>query len=102
MFDCLKNISNSVVLVVSPLVSLMVEQVKSLAKRRVCCAIMSDRIIPQSFYFSEKDVDKYKVIFTAPEAVIGVERWRSLLSTPVFSERIVTVAGDEAHCVCKW
>ena len=90
MFDCLKNISNSVVLVVSPLVSLMVEQVKSLTKRGVCCAIVSDRIIDQSFYFSEKDVDRYKVIF------------RSLLSTPVFSERIVTVAGDEAHCVSKW
>lgn len=102
VFDCLKNISNSVVLVVSPLVSLMVEQVKSLAKRGVCCAIMSDRIIDLSFYSSEKDVDRYKVLFTAPEAVIGVERWRSLLSTPVFSERIVTVAGDEAHCVCKW
>ena len=61
VFDCLKNISNSVVLVVSPLVSLMVEQVKSLAKRGVCCAIMSDHIIDLSFYSSEKDVHGYKV-----------------------------------------
>ncbi len=55
------------------------------------------------FLFSEKDIDKYKVVFTAPEAVIGVERWRSLLSTPSekSSERIVTVAVDEAHCVSK-
>ncbi len=64
---------------------------------------MSDRSVV-NMLFSEKDIDKYKVVFTAPEAVIGVERWRSLLSTPSekFSERIVTVAVDEAHCVSKW
>lgn len=103
VFDRLRNVSNSLVLVVSPLISLMVDQVKSLAKRGVCCAIMSDcSVVDQSFLFSEKEVDKYKVIFTSPEAVIGIERWRNLLSTPTFSERIVTVAIDEAHCVSKW
>ena len=103
VFDRLKKVSNSVVLVVSPLISLMLDQAKSLAKRGVCCAIMSDRsVVDKSFLFSEKDIDKYKIVFTSPEAVIGVERWRSLLSTPTFSDRIVTVAVDEAHCVSKW
>ncbi len=48
------NVSNS---------PLMVDQAKSLAKRG---AIMSDRsVVNKSFLFSEKDIDKYKVIFTA-------------------------------------
>ncbi len=77
VFHRLKNVSNSVVLVVSLLISLMLDQAKSLAKRG---AIMSDRSV-----VDKKDIDKYKIVFTSPEAVIGVERWRS---TPTFSDRI--------------
>lgn len=93
----------SLVLVVSPLVSLMIDQVMSLKKRGVCAAIMSDhKRVDQSVLLCEKDIDKYHLIFTAPEAVIKVERWRQLLSEPSVSRRIVAIAVDEAHCVSKW
>ena len=106
IYECLPFVfakQNSLVLVVSPLVSLMIDQVKSLKKRGVCAAIMSDhKVNDQSVLLCEEDMVKCRLIFTAPEAVIKVERWRQLLSEPTVSHRIVAIAVDEAHCVSKW
>ena len=109
IYECLPfvfetlNERKSLVLVVSPLVSLMIDQVKSLKKRGVCAAIMSDhRLVDPSVLLCEQDMDKYHLIFSAPEAVVKVERWRQLLTDPNVSRRIVAIAVDEAHCVSKW
>ena len=45
---------------------------------------------------------KYSLVFSAPEAVIGLAKWREKLLTSPLHDRIVAVAVDEAHCVCKW
>ena len=93
----------SVVLVVSPLVSLMVEQVSSLMARGVSAAIMSSqRDIDKQFLACDQSLNKYSLLFAAPEAVVGEQKWKEkLLQAPLHS-RIVAVAVDEAHCVSKW
>ena len=102
VFEKLKKVS-SLILVVSPLVSLMVDQVQSLRKRGVQCSIMSDLGgVDQSLLLTEKNVDKCRLVFAAPEAVIRVDRWRKLLSRSAVSRRIAAIAVDEAHCVSKW
>ena len=45
---------------------------------------------------------KFSLLYAAPEAIISVEKWRTVLLNPPLSERIVAVAIDEAHCVSKW
>ena len=96
----------SVVLVVSPLVSLMADQVASLRSRGVSAAIIghSGAVTDKNLLATEKDLTagKYRLLFTAPEAIVGVEKWREIVQTPPLSERIVAVAVDEAHCVSKW
>lgn len=96
----------SVVLVVSPLVSLMVDQVASLRSRGVSAAIIgySSAVTDQKLLATVKDVaaGKYSLLFSAPEAIIGVEKWREIVQIPPLSERIVAVAVAEAHCVSKW
>ena len=96
----------SVVLVVSPLVSLMADQVASLRSRGVSAAIIghSGAVTDKNLPATEKDLTagKYRLLFTAPEAIVGVEKWREIVQTPPLSERIVAVAVDEAHCVSKW
>ena len=96
----------SVVLVVSPLVSLMVDQVANLRSRGVSAAIIghSGAVTDKKLLAAEKDLTagKYNLLFTAPEAIIGVEKWREIVQTSPLSERIVAVAVDEAHCVSKW
>jgi superfamily II DNA helicase RecQ len=77
-----RSTNRSVVLVVSPLVSLMVDQVNSLRSIGVGAAIMS---IGQAggqqareLLVDERDVEegKLSLLFGAPEVIVGSERWR--------------------------
>ncbi len=95
----------SVVLVVSPLVSLMIDQVRSLSSRGVPAGILSsNRGIDQDLVATARDVSggKYRLLYTAPEAVIEDHSWRMLLLEPPLSSTLVAIAVDEAHCVYKW
>ena len=50
---------------------------------------------------SELHAIKFSILFSAPEAIVVVEKWRTVLLNPLLSERVVAVAVDEAHCVSK-
>ena len=91
----------SIVLLISLLVSLMVDQVCNLRERGVMAAILSgDPGVPQEFQATVADVrsTKYSLLYAAPEAVVGYDKWRTVLLNPPLSERVVAVAIDEAHC----
>ena len=95
--------SYSMVLVISPLVSLMVDQVTSLQQRGVTAAILSTQSsVADELTVRVSNINQYSILFCAPEAIVGVEKWRKILSNTSTSERIVAVAVDEAHCVSKW
>lgn len=98
--------SRSTVLVISPLISLMSDQVTSLRKRGVSAGIISsgDRV-DKTLVAPEQTLlipGKYSILFSSPEAIIGVSKWRDLLLSFPLSERVVAVAVDEVHCVSKW
>ena len=98
--------SRSTVLVVSPLVSLMSDQVSSLRGRGVSAAILSSyEVSDKSILASDKALQTpgmFSLLFTSPEAVIGATKWREKLVDFPLNERIVAVAVDEVHCVSKW
>ena len=94
---------HSVVLVISPLVSLLVEQVGSLRKHGVSEAILSrNRGIDKCRLASDKDFEegRFNLPFSAPDAIIGSDRWRAMLLKPSLCGHVVAV--NEAHCVSKW
>ena len=96
---------HSVVLIVCPLVSLMVDQVSELKTRGIQAAILSgNRDVEPRLTATETDVQagKFTHLYTSPEAVIGVDRWRRMLVESPLSEQVVAVVIDEAHCVYKW
>ena len=95
----------SIVIVVSPLVSLMVDQVASLRSRGMRAAIMSGhRGVDSELLATDRNVEtgKFSLLFCAPEAIIASEKWREMLLRPPLSKIVVAVAIDEAHCVSKW
>ena len=97
--------SYSIVLVISPLVSLMVDQVISLRARGVTAAVLSGhRGVAKELQATVSDIRamKFSLLYAAPEAIIGEDKWRTMLVNPPLSERVVAVAIDEAHCVSKW
>lgn len=93
---------SSTVLVVSPLVSLIVDQVESLRKRGVDSSVItSGSELAKPFLASESSLCGDSLLFCAPEALV-LPRWRAALEKPAVFERVVAVVVDEAHCVSKW
>lgn len=96
----------STVIVISPLISLMTDQVTSLRKRGVSAAILSRRQgVDKDLLATDKDLGtpgKFSLLFCAPEVVIGSERWSDKFLEFPLSIRIVAIAVDEAHCVSRW
>ena len=95
----------SVVIVVSPLVSLMVDQVSSLQSHGISAAILSGNSgVDKKYLVNERDVKtgRYRFLYSCPEAIAAGEKWKQLLLEPPLSDTVVAVAVDEAHCVFKW
>ena len=95
----------SVVVVISPLVSLMVDQVASLLSRGVPAAILSGNSgVDKKFLATEEEIKTgcYRFLYSCPEAIVGTERGKHFLQEPPMSHSVVAVAVDEAHCVYKW
>ena len=96
---------SSAVLVVSPLVSLMVDQVQKLRSRCAKASIISSGAgivaVAQELLATDASLQHDSLLFCAPESLMK-RRWREALENPLVSSRIVAVILDEAHCVSKW
>ena len=102
VFDDKLGKDNSVAIVVSLLISLMVDQVQSLRRRSIRAAIMSSgNKVDKEFLATDDDIRDGRLHFCAPEA-IDVPKWRDCIGKPEFSSRVVAIVVDEAHCVSKW
>ena len=99
-FDSLKKTSNSIVLVVSPLIALMKDQVATLSAKglSVGCVTRESSNAEKAMALS----GQYQLVLFSPEALLTVRRWREMLQSEVYKSRIVAFVVDEAHCVKKW
>ena len=86
-------------IVISPLISLMKDQVNSLIQSGIRAAYLNSSLTAQQYSTALANAMRgmYKLIYVAPER----------LCTPSFMElarnvRISLVAVDEAHCVSQW
>ncbi len=94
----------SAVVVVSPLVSLMVEQVQNLRSLGVKASIItsgSGSIVTPDLQTADSNLLTDSLFYCAPEALFGA-KWREAFVRPAVFSRIVAVVIDEAHCVTKW
>ena len=88
-----------ITLVVSPLISLMQDQVKSLNEAGIHAAYINSSLtegqINKALFFAARSV--YKIIYVAPERLETASFLSFALHTPI---SMVTV--DEAHCISQW
>ena len=94
----------SVCLVVSPLVSLMVDQVVNLRAKGVRAAILSgNKGIDKVLLATDKEIRDggYSLLYSAPEAIL-CDKWREMLIEAPLCNQMVTITIDEAHCVSQW
>ncbi len=91
--------SDGIAIVISPLISLMKDQVTSLNQNGIRAAYINSTLTPtqQSRAIYNAMRGEYKLIYVAPER----------LEAPAFlnlcnSIKISLIAVDEAHCVSQW
>ena len=90
---------DGVTLVVSPLISLMKDQVASLIQSGVRAAYLNSSLTARQYQLALERAGQgqYKIIYVAPERLLteGFQRLAGRLA-------ISLVAVDEAHCVSQW
>jgi ATP-dependent DNA helicase RecQ len=97
-FNVLRKINTSIVLIVSPLIALMKDQVERLKVKRVKAVYAgSDQCEMDRVYEGY-----YQMIFLSPESLLTTNKWRDILLSDVYQRNLVAVVIDEAHCVKKW
>lgn len=102
LFDSLRGNTTptSIIVVVTPLTSIMKEQVSHLEDKQLPAVHITSAV--------DKSVEdailegKYGVIYISPEQLLTQVKWREMLQSEVFQQNLVGFVVDEAHCVKQW
>ena len=99
VFNATRNSTGHIVVVISPLVNLMKDQVDNLKKLGISAVSLSDIKDGQS-----KDLEEgqFAVVYGTPEASLNDERWRKMLSSDIYTAKLCAIAVDEAHVIKQW
>ncbi|MFN3402550.1 MAG: RecQ family ATP-dependent DNA helicase [Cytophagaceae bacterium] len=93
-------ISEGLTIVISPLLSLMKDQVSRLKEKGIQAACLNSTItISEQLETIEKiRTGKLKLLYVAPERFFNNEEFLPLL----LSAKVSIIAVDEAHCISQW
>ncbi len=92
-------LADGVTLVVSPLISLMKDQVSALTEAGVAAAFLNSALSPAQYEaaLANAEQGRYKIIYVAPERLLTA-RFEQFLR----GANIAYIIIDEAHCVSQW
>ena len=90
---------DGITLVVSPLISLMRDQVAALIQNGVRAAYLNSSLTPRQYMLALDNAQRgvYRIIYVAPERLLTESFLSFARSVP-----IAQVVVDEAHCVSQW
>ena len=103
VFDYLRRSivsSKSIVIVVSPLSSLMLDKTDSLRQKGMAVGYVNKHTT-----FEEKRLaldGRHQILFISPELLLGKKEWRSMVRSRVYASQLAAIAIDEAHCIIDW
>ncbi|XP_066285714.1 putative ATP-dependent DNA helicase Q1 [Branchiostoma lanceolatum] len=87
--------TNPIVIVVSPLVALMEDQVREAAKLGVKAVQLGN---------DDEGIMRgdYQLVYGGPERWVLQDKWREMLSSAVYNENLAGIVVDEVHVTYKW
>ncbi|MBU6355065.1 MAG: RecQ family ATP-dependent DNA helicase, partial [Cyanobacteria bacterium REEB498] len=96
-------VRGALVVVVSPLVALMQDQVTQLQRRGIPAACLHRGLpTPERRQLLERlRTNRLRLLYLAPER-LQAEATRQLLEETIASGQLVALAVDEAHCISAW
>ncbi|XP_056009722.1 bifunctional 3'-5' exonuclease/ATP-dependent helicase WRN-like [Ostrea edulis] len=99
LVDEFKDVSCTVVIVISPLVALMEDQVVNIEESGIRCVYAGNAQTQETL--KELESGTVPIIMMSPESLFHGE-WRQLFSTDIYQSRVAAIVVDEAHCVEQW
>lgn len=91
---------DSIILIICPLLTLMQDQVKLLTDYGLKAVYIDGEQSEDTFQYIENGLFTY--VFLSPESALSNERWRNMLSSEVYKDKLVGVIIDEVHCMTEW
>ena len=91
---------SSVIVVISPLRSLMEDQVQYL--NSICIPAIAITDVEDPEIIQQVLNGNFLVVFGSPECLLSTALWRGIFKSESFSEMLIGVAIDEAHCITQW
>ena len=92
-----KNAKLYKVIVVSPLTALMADQVEFFKRRGVLATSVTGKTNPDGVLNGE-----YELVYISPELLLRKKCYRMMGMSEAYSDSLVALVVDEAHCVKKW
>ncbi|XP_033730182.1 Werner syndrome ATP-dependent helicase homolog [Pecten maximus] len=99
LVDAYESKTDSIVIVVSPLVALMEDQVVNIEASGIRCVYASKQQTRETD--TELKNGTVPILMMSPEALFHGE-WRQLFSSETYQTRVAAIVVDEAHCVEQW
>ena len=103
VFDTIFPLSSgrSIALVISPLTSLMQDQVRYLKSVRIRAEFIGE---DQTSEDANQHVERgeCQIVYGSPKAFLATKGWRTMISNTVYKQGLRLVAVDEAHCISHW
>ncbi len=86
---------------ISPLTSIMMDQAAKFSPRGLATDFVGEAQMDSAA--TKRVVDGHaQLVFISPESIVTNPRFRNMLLSARYREKLVAVAVDEAHCVSKW
>ena len=92
---------NSILLCICPLTAIMIDQKEKFASLGLSVEFLGEAQTDRtaSHRVVKGDV---QLVLISPENLLCNTKYRQMLLSPVYKERLIGVAVDEAHCVKTW
>ncbi|CAG2236210.1 recQ [Mytilus edulis] len=92
---------NPITLVISPLSSLIDDQMSTLENWNIKCAKITSRSDMQTDVLRGISNGEYNLIFSSPESVLK-PFWKKVFLGSIWQSRLCMICVDEAHCISEW